>query len=315
MKSRKLTRRLALFFLPIILINTIWILTGLNASERMVYNRGMCTDRASWLRDRIAVNERLIDVAFVGTSHTWNAIQDDSLTARLSRALGQQTEVANLAICKKGRNMSWLLVDDLLKHRKPRLLVLEVRETESPYSHDGFPFVAKPEQILGAPAWGNRDYLGDVFQMFGARLHMKQLYGLDGQRAETWDYMDYGFGPHDHVMSHDDIRDYLSKRKPRLIPQRRQNYPLHYLDLIQKRCEEAGVPVAYLYLPGFEAPASPDAQAEYESSGPLWLPPQSVFEGEDHWYDQEHFNSNGAAALTGWLAGKVEAGLTAESSR
>src|SRR5688500_10631219 len=84
-----------------------------------------CGEQGRWIYNRIFVNPKNIDVAFIGTSHMMGAVQD-SLINELLRKKGSSIEVANLGFCRGGRDLHYEIVKDILRHKKVKLLVVEV---------------------------------------------------------------------------------------------------------------------------------------------------------------------------------------------
>ena len=103
--------------------------------------------RVGEVHQRIVSNPVPIDVAFIGTSHTWNGISDKDIQTQLGKH-GDSVSVANIASSWKGRDLHLFFLRQLLANKKPRLVVIEVGYHEYPYGHGVLPYVGKISDLF-----------------------------------------------------------------------------------------------------------------------------------------------------------------------
>ena len=121
--------------------------------------------KAKWIYERIIFDDTPIDIVFIGTSHTLNAIDSEIIEEELSRQFQEKLHVVNLALPHFGRDMHLLLTRFLLKYRTPKLIVLEVRESEARDMHPATHYLANSEDLLKAPIFVNIRYLSNLSQL------------------------------------------------------------------------------------------------------------------------------------------------------
>jgi len=76
-----------------------------------------------------------IDIAFVGSSHLWNAMDPPYVQDQLSKQLGRPAIVRTLCWGEAGSDSLYLIVRDLLQNRKVKLLVVDDTISESNQPH------------------------------------------------------------------------------------------------------------------------------------------------------------------------------------
>ena len=107
-----------------------------------------------WIRNQIFEETNDIDIAFVGSSHIFNAINTPYVQAKLSERLGRPAVVRTIAWGGAGYDALYLITQDLLAHRKVRLLVFydengSTRNTQLPML---FRFADNAAVLPGLPA-------------------------------------------------------------------------------------------------------------------------------------------------------------------
>jgi hypothetical protein len=76
-----------------------------------------------WIRNQIFEETNAIDIAIVGSSHIWNAIYTPYLQAKLTEKLGRPAVVRTICWGGAGYDGLYFIAQDLLAHRRVRLLV------------------------------------------------------------------------------------------------------------------------------------------------------------------------------------------------
>jgi len=115
--------------------------------------------RLRWVYERIHFDPTPIDVAVVGSSRVEAAISAPNLSEALSKTLGHRVEAANLAVPLEGRDLHYLIGEDLLRSRPETRLVLMSLVEPIRRTHPAFRYVADVSDVLGAPLWINYYWL------------------------------------------------------------------------------------------------------------------------------------------------------------
>jgi len=269
-----------------------------------------CFYHAIWLHDRIFLNSKPIDIAFIGSSHTINGI-DDGLIEKALDSL--HLNVANLGYCRYGDNLYYTLVKDLLSVKKPKMIFLEVREDEDRYSHPVFPCLADPLDIWTAWPWFNRDLLSDdvVSLRYRAQLAGRKFLPPDTLYPERNE--DHGFASSADTVSPAILSDIKIKRlahKWTMGSFERSFYlafPRAYIRKIGHLCSEHGVKLVFIYLPEYASGLwQPLESSTYIKYGKILIPPKEIFESASYWGDGSHLNQAGARALSAWVAASIK---------
>jgi hypothetical protein len=144
------------------------------ASEAAVYSE-VTTRHGSftYLQHQIFGEQSELDVAFVGSSLIWAGIDTPYFQGELSKKLGREARVVTLATNWRGEDLTYMVLSDLLAHRKVNMVVLTMPlpyQTQDAPHHQAFrwwlygknedvlrrlPFRSRfavyGEQVLGAP--------------------------------------------------------------------------------------------------------------------------------------------------------------------
>lgn len=265
-----------------------------------------CYNHGAWIFDRITDNPTPIDIAFIGSSHTIHAFQEK----RIEALLPEKLHIANLGYCRFGRNLEYLFVKELLAHKKPRLIVIEVHEDEEKNSHDIFPFLAGTNDLLYTPTLVNRDYISDLFNGASARLeHLKARYIFHEKYPEP-DMNPYGYGESDRVAADDELaknevawRKRLSRSQSPFLDELQLRFPLRYLDKTISMARKENIQIIFVYLPEFGSKLKkPLRYNYYQAAGSVLLPPDSLLASGNNWMDATHFNDAGAKKISEWIS-------------
>jgi len=315
---KQILLKLALFFsLLLIPIVTLFMLPY---PEEFAYHyiENDCYNHGSWIYDRINHNTTPVDVAFIGSSHTIHAIQDK----KIEELLGQNLNIANLGYCRFGRNIEYLILKMLLKHKSPKLIVIEVHEDEEMNSHDIFPYLADKEDLLLPPTAINRDYFSDLFNGGSARLeYFKARYIFRKTYPKPTSEL-YGYAASDRQVSREELeenkrlwKNRLSQTNPEIIENIQAKFPFAYLNEMVEILQKKNIPFMFIYLP--ESGSSlqkPKYAILYQKLAPLIIPPPTVFHDTSNWMDASHLNDKGSEVLSIWLAEQIKSELCADST-
>ena len=292
----KLFKNIFSFLLPI-LIGVIFI----SPPRELVYNglNQLCSNHWTWLYKRIYTNDKPVDICFIGSSKTISGIDDRKIESILK---DNDRHVLNLACCRLGRDMDYLLLKEVIKNKKPSHIVLEVREGESKFSHPVSPYIRSSTSQLSAYLLFNKNALLNYWIHFYYKVQIIQDW-IHGTHLSTTDKTDYGFGSSTDTMEMPSINPVKQiDTTHSWIQSLSHCYPMHYLNKIKRTCAQHKIKLSLLYLPNFGETRYPVMIREYERLGKVYLPPKSIFENPDHWWDENHLNEAGAKLLSEWMA-------------
>lgn len=120
------TRSAAAFALLLLALLALPVVVGKNLlppREQAYAVQSWKTGPYPWIRHQIFEETNDIDIAFVGSSHLFNAIYTPYVQAKLSEQLGRPAVVLTLAWGGAGYDALYFITQDLLAHRRVRLLV------------------------------------------------------------------------------------------------------------------------------------------------------------------------------------------------
>ncbi|OGU68408.1 MAG: hypothetical protein A2X62_15550, partial [Stygiobacter sp. GWC2_38_9] len=265
-----------------------------------------CYNHGAWIYDRINHNPAPVDVAFIGSSHTLHAIQEK----KMEKLRELNLHVVNLGYCRYGRNIEFSILKMLLKHKSPKLIVIEVHEDEEKNSHDIFPYLAETEDLLLTPTLFNRDYFSDLFHGGSARLEFfKAKYIFRKKYPDPTSEL-YGYAATDRIATEFELDENSRLWQKRLshtnlekIEKVQLKYPFAYLEKMICLIKEKNIPIQFVYLPDSGSKLkNPKHSSFYQDIASLLIPPQTIFNDRSNWMDASHLNDNGSEILSIWLA-------------
>lgn len=271
--------------------------------------------RLRYVYQRIVDSRTAIDVAFVGTSHIINGIDDQDIERRL-RDRHIDLKIANLGVIMPGRDLQLLIVRKLIDKKTPRLIVLEVDEHEPPYGHALAPYVETLADAFCCKFFLDTHFPAS-FLMFLKRqmLNIPSLFRA-APLASPQSIDDFGWMPIDHTWPASQSGNGVPTEPPGSVQQRLREWayrrtPWYGIDVvvrIKNLARENGIDVAFLYLPeyAYAKRSSVDLQY-YRTLGPVLLPPQGVVSDPANYADGVHLNVGGARALVPFLTDQVAA--------
>jgi hypothetical protein len=306
------------------------LLLPINPYYRFQQGDGTILFRARYIYERIHFDDTPIDVAMIGSSRMEASVRATELSRLLSEDVGRPIQVVNFGLPEEGRDLHWIVVQELLQTRpEVRLLVLSVGQ-ESQISHPGFRFLGDDHSIATAPLIYNSNYIQNLLTIpyqhiaYPVQAIWPRAFGL----SSVFDpeiYRARSFDPTDSFQSGDTFVDRNRKFNPAQIDAQRaavartlgetglaRFFPLdqHYaiersfvrhIDTLARR---KGVPVAFLRVPVY-------GQEEHFADLPFYLRIGPVFEATqlgadpDDYMDAGHLGRRGTSKLTPWLAERL----------
>lgn len=302
---KKLYKNSLLFLIPIFLAV---IFLPINQRLKFKGLKNDCLNHGSWMHDRLFENEQAIDLAFIGSSHTISGVNDELIDGQL-----KDRTITNLGYCRLGRNLSYVLLKELLVEKNPQAIILEVREDEDRYSHPIFPYLGESKEVLWPALLFNRDMVDDITTHLSYKVELTQEYLYQTNIDQTINLNAYGFGTDDdtteiEIMNEAKLRRSQPKPKqPKIVRDFYQKFPRTYLHKIAKLCQEQNIELSFLYLPSYgtylEKPLEYDHYLKY---GEVLIPPKEIYTNPNHWYDTNHLNPAGAKVLSLWLVEQIK---------
>jgi len=312
---KKTLSNIALFSLiPLLFLIAIFIIP---VNRKYAYNfviRGGCEGRSSWIYQRMFDSDSAIDVAFIGSSHTMSAVNDELTEKHFNDSTHRNYKFVNLGYCGFGRDFHYLITKDLLEHKKVRCIVLELNEAESQFGNGSFPNVAATSDLFGAPIAFNRSYFPDLYKGLLLRIqYFRELVTKENlQRDLPIPESRFGFNGTDRNADLQQLED--AKRKnygPQkltipFVEDGLNSYAMAYVHRIVALAEKYNVQICFLYLPEYGFPLhAEDLKNTYGRYGKIIIPDMQVLDTPTNWCDKGHLNTKAANSYSNTLANEL----------
>ena len=245
-----------------------------------------------WNYERVHFDPTPIDVAVIGPSKPKLSISAGRMEARLA-ALGKPAHVVNFSIVADGRNVESVIVDELYKTKRPKVLVVGIDETPHPWGHPAFKYVAPAAAVAFPPAPFLHDYLYGLtylpfrqLELFAASV-FPDAFGLShtfdpARYARTrTDFTTSFRGVSGNVVDMDTVipraqlladyrRDKAKEKRsvvPRAISKVVEADDRVYTEAIARQAAAHGAKLVFVYIPRFTGALSPESRAFYGRYG------------------------------------------------
>jgi hypothetical protein len=310
---RKFILHTLLFLIPVVGVAMVLLFSPTDKKRAYHYLTNDCEGRGAWLYRRIFESNQPIDLAFLGSSHTINGINDTLINNELAKDQ-RALQTVNLGYCRLGRDLTYVLMQHVLTQKNTRNFIIEVLPDENPFSHPVFPFLAEMKDVVTPHTLLNRSYAPNVYSAAVSRL----MYFRQNLWNEPYAYT-YGlrenFGFSTNTFTADP--KLLDEKKSRRYKNRYKSFtwtrqfslafPRVWLQRIHQLAQDNGVHYVFLYIPPYGSPEhQPIEMNTYAKYAPVWVAPDSIFNNLNNWYDDEHLNANGAQSLSTWVARKIK---------
>lgn len=296
-------KKLFKFLLPLIFF--VVVVYAAPISRKFAYgfiNKGGCEYRSAWIHHLVFEDTAAIDVAFIGTSHTMCAMNDAWMEQQINDSLHSHLHFRNLAYCGYERNLNYVMARDIFQQKKPKVMVVEVRENESQSSHIYFGNIATTADLFTAPIAWNRYYLRDLYMGFIFRLqHLREvLTGEAGNHHVDIPASPYGFNGGDRLADPAIMFDHdTRKRNAAFIEKGVDGVDLEYMDRIATLAKENNTTIVMVYLPLYaQAHKKTGVIERYSAYGKIIFPPQEILDDKANWQDEGHLNNRGASLVS-----------------
>jgi len=138
-----------------------------------------------WIQQKIFDENKDVDIAFLGSSRIWCAIDTPYVKTALSTELGREAEVFTLGWPWQGFDALYVIARDLLDHRRVRTLVIddEGRGDDLPHLHSSrwFLLAESSDALAGLPALAQLRLYGGA--VLGTPRHLLSLLRSDLMEA------------------------------------------------------------------------------------------------------------------------------------
>ena len=293
---KKLFYKIILLTLPVILFIIIFKVEEIYRYEGL---KKECSNHAIWLYKRIKKENKPIDLAFIGTSHTMNAIN----VSVFNKTLKDNLIAANLGYCRLGRDLHYHIFKLLLKNKQPKHLILEVRSEEKKSGHPVFPYLSKLPELFTSPSFYNKRPLKKLFQNLSFKTDIIQDQLFDDNINKTKPTMFSIL----HIDDTASIQELIAKKnenkKNKTKTKDIGKIPKAYLNKIFKLCNKNNIVISFIYLPSYGQPhRKPVNYKYYRQYGKVYIPPSHILDDPDNWYDDNHLNMHAGIKVSTWLA-------------
>jgi hypothetical protein len=319
---RKFLRHIAFFCLPV--LAGVALLYTVNPEKQFTYRfvKGECSNRASWIYDRIFLAEKELDVLFLGASQTAASVDDALIEKRLAESTGRPVSVTNIGYCRGGRDVQYVMLKDVYSRRKPGMVVIEVTEDEPKKSHPVFPYLAEGPDLFGSAVFFNQRYPMALWKGLVIRFEYLKWMIFGNQSEQGNPNADHGFFPSESIAGEPDLSQNrnswvkrLARRKSSLLRNMETRYSRHYLEKMVSMAEANQSRVVFLYMresgSGLQEPLLADY---YRSVSPVLILPDSLFSNPENWSDAMHLNARGAALASENIAEQLAGHMVLDAS-
>ncbi len=296
-----------LFLLPFFI--AVLVLWKVSYPRKFAYNyvEGSCFNRGQFVYDRLFESGRPIDIAFVGTSHTMNAINDSLIEREISNTGTSLRYVANISYCWEGLNGQYVIIKDLVEQKSPKIIVLEVRENEKKINHEVFPYICDTHDALSQPYFSNAACLINLYKSSIARFDLlnngRKYLSVPPDTTMHFGHITNNDIPKPETLENERVVQWMNfGLKGRLLDDHISDFSKFYFDRIVGLCKEKGIALYFLYLPGYGDILNEPLDAElYRNTGTLVIAPEEIRRDAGNWANTSHMNARGGNALSEWV--------------
>lgn len=310
---KKFLKHTALFLLPILFGVVILFLLPTDHKRAYHYLTNDCDGRAAWIYQRIYESKLPIDIAFLGSSHTINGINDTLINDELIKNPKLKSKVCNLGYCRFGRDLTYVFMKSLIKEKGTKTFIIEVLPEEPRESHPVFAFLSDTREVIDPKIALNGKYLPNLYNatvskwMYLRQNLFKEPYENKYYLPEQTGFSTANTEADTNILNTKKERRYKKKFAGSNFTRDLQvQFPKRWLGSIDKLARENNVKIIFLYIPPYGSPEKEPVELDtYLKYGPVWIAPDSIFTDKKNWIDDQHLNVKGANLFSSWVAGKI----------
>lgn len=310
---KKFVKYTMFFLLPIIIGWATLFMMPNDHKRAFHYLTNDCEGRAAWIYQRIYESKLPIDIAFLGSSHTINGINDTLINNHLSEYSESNKWVSNLGYCRLGRDLTYVFIKSLLKEKGTKTFIIEVLPDEDLVTHPVFAFLADSREVIDPKVPYNKSYFPNLYNASVSKLMylrqnlFKEPYVNKYSSPENMGFSTHFFEADTNELNRKKERRYKKKfKKSDFLRDVEMKFPIAWLKSINQLVKTNGGRLIFLYIPPYGSPEKEPIQMNtYSQYGPVWIAPDSIFSNKKNWYDHEHLNVKGAHSFSQWVANKI----------
>ncbi|HSZ50946.1 MAG TPA: hypothetical protein VK801_05200, partial [Caulobacteraceae bacterium] len=284
-----------------------------------------------WIYERTRFDPTPIDIAIVGTSRSREGVSAPRLDADLA-ARGLPLHAVNFSLVQAGRGSDLAMLDELLRYKKPKLIIYEIQEYPNRLVHPAYKFIGSPSSVATSLLWRNSEYVDDLVYL--PYRQMKSLWegllhGADlgdarfvpsaypGPERETTGFMPLEgevvenlqtpAAPEtlsDQINAYETTNERRVKRMPAAVRRLGAWDDRAFLERVVALAHSHGVPIVFLHVPYFESSTTAEGQEIYGGVAPIW-DADFLRDRSDVWNSIVHLTGRGGGILTDWLSVRV----------
>jgi hypothetical protein len=309
---KRFVKKIVLFNLPMLVI--LGIIFFIKTDREFCYNyiKGDCEQRGQSLYKKMYEERNKVDYLFVGSSKTWNNIDDGLLESLINTPDQYHLKLFNTGYCRFGRNLDYLFCKEFVKRNRIKKIFLEVRADESTTSHPIFPFLASGKEVLEGTLALNGKLFPEMYDHLLMNInYTRRKSDLEKTEINTSSPPRHGYNNIDKVIEPELLDEYYSKEKNK-APEVNKNSPEYrfsnyYIKKIKELCDKKQIELVFIFLPSYgNTTKIPAFKEEYEKMGKVIIAPDSLFTVKTYWKDVAHLNTFGATAYTKFLATELK---------
>ncbi len=295
-------------------------------------------NRVQWSYERIHFDPTPIDIAVIGNSRMGAGVNAPALSAALSERFGRPVHLVNLSTPQEGRNLHWVMAEELIEARpEVSLILMSVIEQAPRDGHPAFRDLAPAHDVLTAPWVINREAPGDLAflpyrqlslflrslapERFGMRAAFDPTTykGPDDDTTVTFRLPDGTVIDRDTIPPEPDLRRAGEARmagiRPPFLPTSLARYEFaverQYTERIAAAAAARGIGLGFIYLPVYTNDGPIDDRAYYEDLG--FILDGTSFSAKAAWFsDYGHLNTAGARKIVPWLTEGIAAAMASQ---
>jgi len=288
-------------------------------------------NRVRWIYERTHFDPAPVDIVVVGSSRIGAGVSAPRLEADLGR-LGHPARTVNFSLPESGRDFNWVILQQVLATKHPRLIVISVAEKPSRFGHPAYKYVAPAADVVDPAYFGNLNYLTNLMYLPYRQLRLaaarlvpalfdlptgfdpRRYRGSNDETTRSFQAADGHIVDRDHRVAKASLQaqvaDYERGVRPALLGAAGADIEFGddriYTSRMVALARAAGARVVFLFLPYYTGPPTVQERAFYERFGPVI--DASFVSSHDEWYsDYAHLNHAGAIVETDWLAPQIAA--------
>ncbi len=302
---KQFVKKTLFFSLPVLVGLSFIFFIKTNREFCYNYVKGDCDQRGKLLYKKMYEDKNKVDYLFVGSSKTWNDINDELLENLINTPDSYPHRLFNVGYCRFGRNLDYLFFKEFLKRNQVKKIFLEVRADESTTSHPMFPYLASGKEVLEGAFALNTSLFPEIYDHLLMNInYFRCKINLTSADSNKTNPFLHGYNNIEKTIAPELLdKFYEEETKQKHGSALTYRFSNYYLQKIRSLCEKRKIELAFIYLPSYaNVNKTPAFLKKYEEWGKVIIAPDSIFKNKTYWKDVAHFNSYGATAYTKFLS-------------